>query len=284
MITFESMLHTDLNKEFKHNKTYSQIVVIKIGGSILSELPDTFYKEIVYLLDNGWFPVIVHGGGPSISGVLAKMGMKSTFVDGLRVTDLETLDVVQMVLNGKENSEVVKRLFRAGGKAIGLSGIDDGMILAEQLDPKLGYVGTVKNISFSLLNYFLSTKTIPVISPLGMGEDGQIYNINADTVAQAVAINLGAKKILMVSDIPGIYHTDKGEKVILHSLTPEDIECLRTKRQVTDGMIPKVDAAIHCLEEGVEDIYILDGREEGVLSKIYNDQLVGTKIYRAEVI
>ncbi len=278
------MLHTDLNKDYKFNKMYSQIVVIKIGGSILSELPDTFYKEIVYLLDNGWFPVIVHGGGPSISGVLAKMGMKSTFIEGLRVTDLDTLDVVQMVLNGKENSEVVKRLFKAGGRAIGLSGIDDGMILAEQLDPKLGYVGTVKGISFSLLNHFLSTKTIPVISPLGMGEDGQIYNINADTVAQAVAIHLKAKKILMVSDIPGIYHTDKGEKVILHSLTPDDIECLRTKRQVTDGMIPKVDAAIHCLEEGVDDIYILDGREEGILSKIFNDQSVGTKIYRAEVI
>ncbi len=284
MIMYESMPLTEHNKSNKLKMVYNQIVVIKIGGSILAELPDSFYKEIIYLLDNGWFPVVVHGGGPSISGVLSKMGIESTFIEGLRVTDLETLDVVQMVLNGKENSEVVKRLFKAGGKAIGLSGIDDGMIMAEQLDPMLGYVGTVKKFSFSLLKYFLSSKTIPVISPLGIGEDGQIFNINADTVAQAVAIQLKAKKILMVSDIPGIYHTEEGEKEILHLLTPEDIECLRSNRQVTDGMIPKVDAAIHCLQEGIDDIYILDGREEGVLSKIYNDQLVGTKIYRSEVI
>lgn len=263
---------------------YNQIVVIKIGGSIIAELPKSFYQEILFLLSKGWFPVIVHGGGPSISKVLSRMGVQSSFINGLRVTDLETLDVVQMVLNGKENSEVVKGIFKAGGRAMGLSGIDDGMIIAEQLDPILGYVGNVKKITFPLLKYFQSSGTIPVISPLGIDESGQIFNINADTVAQAVAVKLQAKKILMVSDIPGIYHTENGEKKILHLLTPEDIEDLKSSNQVTNGMIPKVEAAVHCLEQGIDDIYILDGREEGVLSKIYNEQLVGTKIYRSEVV
>lgn len=251
----------------------------------MSELPDSFYEEIVHLNNSGWFPVIVHGGGPSITAMLKKLGIESTFVDGLRVTDAETLDVVQMVLNGKENSEVVKKLYKAGGKAIGLSGLDDGMLKAEQLDPRLGFVGKITEINFSLLEQFYLTKTIPVISPLGMDDNGQIYNVNADTVSQAIAVHLSAKKMLMVSDIPGIYHTENGKREILHQLTPEDIEVLKTECQVTKGMIPKVNAAISCLEQGVEDIYIIDGRDEGIISKIFSNKAVGTKICnKAEVV
>lgn len=266
--------HTERNK----------IVVIKVGGSILSELPDSFFKDIVNLLEHGWFPVIVHGGGPSISNMLERLGIESLFVNGLRVTDKETLDVVQMVLNGKENTEVVKKIHQAGGKSVGLSGVDEGMIIAEQLDASLGYVGRVKKFSFPMLKNFQANKIIPVISPLGMGVDGQIYNINADTVAQSVAIQLNAKKILMVSDIPGVYDMKDGEKKILHLLTPDDIEELKCEEQVTGGMIPKVEAAVHCLKKGIEDIYILDGREEGIISKIYSNQLIGTKIYQSEVV
>ncbi len=284
MIMYESTHHIELNKNRRFKALYQQVVVVKVGGSVMAELPDSFYQELVYLIENGWFPVIVHGGGPSITAMLKKMGIESSWVEGLRVTDEETLDVVQMVLNGKENSEVVKKLYKAGGKAIGLSGLDDGMLKAEQLDPRLGYVGKITEINFSLLEQFYLTKTIPVISPLGMGSDGQIYNVNADTVAQAVAIHLSAKKILMVSDIPGIYHTENGVREILHQLTPEDIECLKTNCQVTNGMIPKVNAAIHCLEQGVEDIYIIDGRVEGIIQKIFSDELVGTKICKAEVV
>ena len=139
--------------------------MVKIGGSVMSELPDSFYQELVYLIEHGWFPVIVHGGGPSITAMLKKMGIESSFIEGLRVTDEETLDVVQMVLNGKENSEVVKKLYKAGGKAVGLSGLDDGMLKAEQLDPRLGFVGKITDINFTLLEQFYLTKTIPVISP-----------------------------------------------------------------------------------------------------------------------
>ena len=260
-----------------------QIIVIKIGGSVLAELPDRFFSELLYLLEEGWFPIIVHGGGPSITKMLSRMGIESSFINGLRVTDEETLDVVQMVLNGKENTEIVKRIQKVGGTAIGLSGVDDNMILAEPLDPILGYVGRIKKISFPMFHVFQSQKIIPVISPLGMGENGQVYNINADTVAQAIAIHFQAKKIFLVSDVPGIYHDIKGQKTILHLLTPNEINQLKEKQQFTGGMIPKVEAALECLEQGIEEIFILDGREEGVLSKVYEHQLVGTRILKAGV-
>ncbi len=284
MIMYESTQHIELNKNKAFRTNYEQVVVVKVGGSVMSELPDSFYEEIVYLNNNGWFPIIVHGGGPSITGMLKKIGIESTFVDGLRVTDAQTLDVVQMVLNGKENTELVKKLHKAGGKAVGLSGLDDGMLQAEQLDPRLGFVGKITGVNFSLLEQFYITKTIPVISPLALGVDGQVYNVNADTVSEVVAIHLAAKKILMVSDIPGIYQTENGKREILHQLSPEDIQVLKTECQVTKGMIPKVNAAIKCLEEGVKDIYIIDGRDDGIIRKIFTNELAGTKICKAEVV
>ncbi len=264
--------------------TNNQFIVIKIGGSVLADLPDSFYQDLLYLQNNGWFPIIVHGGGPTITKVLKSMGIESSFVNGLRVTDEETLKIVQMVLGGIENKELVKKIQMAGGRALGISGIDDGMILAEALDPALGFVGKIKNISFSILDALLLNGIIPVLSPLGMDEKGQIYNINADTVAQAFATNLNAKKIFMISDIPGIYQKKNGKQTILHLLTPESINDLKKGNQVTGGMIPKVEAAIQCLEQGVEEIFILDGREEGILAKAYRKQLVGTRILKREVI
>ncbi len=272
----------DFDQEQKIDQ--KQFVVIKIGGSVLGELSDRFYKEVLYLLEEGWFPIIVHGGGPSITKMLTRIGIESSFVNGLRVTDEETLDVVQMILNGKENTEIVKRIQKLGGKAIGLSGVDDNMIIAEQLDPALGYVGKIKKISLPIFHIFQEQKIIPVISPLGVDETGQVYNINADTVAQAIAIELQAKKIFLVSDVPGIYHQQQGKKEILHLLTPKDIVQLKAKKQFTGGMIPKVDAAVQCLDQGIEEIFILDGREEGILAKVYDQQLVGTRIQKAEVV
>jgi len=275
----------ELDQDHQVNqKQNQQMVVIKIGGSVLGELTDRFYNELIYLQEEGWFPILVHGGGPSITNMLTRMGITSSFVNGLRVTDEETLDVVQMILNGKENTEIVKNIQKSGGKAIGLSGVDDNMIIAEQLDPALGYVGKIKKISFPMLKTFQENKIIPVISPLGVDESGQVYNINADTVAQAIAIELKAKKIFLVSDVPGIYHQNQGEKQILHLLTPEDISLLKAKKQVTGGMIPKVEAALQCLDQGIEEILILDGREEGILAKVYEHQLVGTRILKSGVV
>jgi len=261
-----------------------QIIVIKVGGSVLAELPDRFFKELLDLQKEGWFPVIVHGGGPSITKMLTRLGIESHFLNGLRVTDQQTLDVVQMVLNGKENTEIVNRIQKVGGRAIGLSGVDEQMIVAEPFDPQLGFVGKVKQVRTPMLEIFQAQQLIPVISPLGVDESGQVYNINADTVAQAIATHLKAKKIFMVSDIPGIYHNSSGEKRILHQLTPQDIDQLINTRQVTDGMIPKVEAAIECLEQGIDEVCIIDGREEGILAKLYDHQLVGTRILKAGVV
>lgn len=298
MITSESTLlieHKEQNNSQYNNQSNNQansqcnqinkeIIVVKIGGSILAELTDSFYEELLYLIEEGYFPVIIHGGGPSITMMLTRLGIESTFINGLRVTDEETLDVVQMVLNGKENTEIVKRIQCAGGKAIGLSGVDDEIILAELLDPTLGYVGKIVNINFPLLEAFMTQNIIPVISPLGVDKAGQVYNINADTVAQAIAIELKAKKILLMSDIPGIYHSNRGQKSILPLLTPQDIEELKVNQHISGGMIPKVEAALQCLEQGVEEIIILDGREAGILSRVINHQPIGTRILKAEVV
>jgi len=282
MITSRSTLPIEPNLVQKNQA--KKLIVIKIGGSILADLPEGFFQDLQYLLKNDWFPIIVHGGGPAITTMLDRLGINARFVNGLRVTDEQTLEVVQMILNGKENSELVKRIQKAGGKALGLSGIDDQMILAEPLNPALGYVGKITKISFPLLKFLLAENIIPVISPLGIDQNGQVYNINADTVAEAIAIELQAKKIFLLSDIPGIYQNNQGQKKILHLLTPEDIEQLKAEQQFFGGMLPKVDACLQCLQEGIEEIYILDGREEEVISKVFAKQLIGTRILRAEVV
>ena len=273
MITYESMPPTD----------HKAFIVIKIGGSILTEIPELFYQELVGMTKKGWMPVIVHGGGPSITKMLTKLGITSSFVQGLRVTDQETLEVVQMVLNGKENKEIVKRIQAAGGTAIGLSGIDGGMIEAELLDPSLGFVGKVTNVRFPMALLQMSN-VIPVISPLGMDAQGQIYNINADMVAQAIATKLQASKVIMVSDIPGIYQEIDGKKTILPHLNAEEIGTLIEAKQLTGGMIPKVDAAIQCIKQGIKQVYIIDGKEEGILEKIIQGQAAGTKIEKKAVV
>lgn len=283
MITSKSTLLIEHNNQ-ANNQANKEIIVIKIGGSILSDLKDSFFDELLYLLGEGYFPVIIHGGGPSITKMLSRLDIESSFINGLRVTDKETLDVVEMVLNGKENTEIVKRIQMAGGKAIGLSGVDDEIILAEPLDSDLGYVGKIINIDISLLDVFMGQNIIPVISPLGVDKAGQVYNINADTVAQAIAIKLKAKKILLMSDIPGIYQSNQELKQVIPLLTPEKIIELKINQNISGGMIPKVEAALCCLEQGVEEVLILDGREAGVLSKVLARQPVGTRILKQEAI
>ncbi len=262
---------------------HKKIIVIKIGGSVLADLPNRFYQDLLQMQKEGWLPIIVHGGGPSITSMLNKLGVTSSFVKGLRVTDKETLEVVQMVLNGKENKEIVKKIHAVGGTAFGLSGIDGGMIEAMPLEPELGYVGKVQNVRFP--QFLLQTNmVIPVISPLGMDNQGQIYNINADTVAQAIATKLKAKKLVMVSDIPGIYQEMDGKKSILSHLNIEEIKPLIETNQLTGGMIPKVEAAIQCINQGIDEVYIIDGKEEGILFRILQGQQAGTKIEKKAVV
>ncbi|TCS83286.1 acetylglutamate kinase [Tepidibacillus fermentans] len=281
MNTFGSM-HRIAHKETVKND--KKLVLLKIGGSVLNELTDRFYREMIEMMDDGWFPVIVHGGGPSITMMLEQLGIQSSFVNGLRVTDKETLQVVEMVLNGKENKEIVRKIQAVGGNAVGLSGIDHGIIQAECLDPSLGYVGKVKSISFPWLSIFQTQKIIPVISPLGIDRYGQVFNINADMVAQALAVHLQAKKLVMISDTPGIYQMEKGEKKIIHQLDPQGVERLIAEGEISKGMIPKVQAALHCLETGIEEVYVVDGRMQGVLSKVLDGDQIGTRICKAEVV
>ncbi|WP_339060468.1 acetylglutamate kinase [Tepidibacillus marianensis] len=280
MTMFGSMHHIVRNKPMKQYKT----ILIKIGGSILSDLSNSFYRELIGMVAYGWFPVIVHGGGPSITKMLNQLGIESNFINGLRVTDEKTLQVVEMVLNGKENKEIVRQIQMAGGNAVGLSGIDHRIIQAEPLHSLLGYVGKIKKIEFPWLDIFQAQNIIPVISPLGIDQQGQIYNINADTVAQALAVHLQAKKLLMISDIPGIYQTEKGEKRIIHQLNPQGIDQLIANGEISEGMIPKVEAAVQCLETGIEDVYVVDGRLEGIVSKILDQEQVGTRICKAEMV
>lgn len=253
-------------------------IVIKCGGSVFEDLPASFYSNIVQLQQSGeWQPVIVHGGGPLISSLLKKLGIQTHFVNGLRVTTNEMLDVVEMVLSGSVNKRVVRQLLKIGGKACGLSGIDGGMLKAEQIDQKLGFVGNVVSVNDELITSMCEKGYVPVISPLGIDEEGQRYNINGDMAASAIAKALGAK-LCLISDIPGIYIEKNGQKSVLKRATKEEIETLIKNEIITGGMIPKVTSALDGLAHGIPEVAILNGLEENSLLQFCQGQEVGTKI------
>ncbi|MGP4080736.1 acetylglutamate kinase [Pseudalkalibacillus sp. R45] len=259
-------------------------LVIKCGGSVLEALPESFYKNIVHLqkeLDVK--PVIVHGGGPLISSLLKKMGTETTFVNGLRVTTEEVLDVVEMVLSGSVNKQIVRHLVEAGGAAYGLSGIDGGLLKAKKLESvvDLGYVGKIFHVETKLISQLGDHGYIPVISPLGIDERGQRYNINGDIAAAEVAKALGAK-LCLISDIPGIYVEEADEKQVLHSVTKDDILQLMESEVITGGMIPKVKSAVDALEHGVPEVSIINGMAVDALIDFCTGKEIGTKITLAE--
>lgn len=260
-----------------------QPIVIKCGGSVFEDLPSSFYKEIVQLQNGGeWQPIVVHGGGPLISKLLKVQHIPVQFVDGLRVTTEEVLDVVEMVLSGSMNKTIVRKLMQAGGQAIGLSGVDGQLILAEQVDnDRLGYVGQVKHINKDLLDSFIGEQAIPVISPIGIDESGQRYNINADIAAAAVARALGAH-LCMISDIPGIYKIEDGQRHVYKSISKKQVEELIEQGTISGGMIPKVQAALDALKNGVPSTVILNGLEEGQLLDYCSGRSPGTKIVSDE--
>jgi acetylglutamate kinase len=255
-------------------------LVIKCGGSVMEQLPNTFYENIVELFKNGEIrPVIVHGGGPLISSLLTKLGVESQFINGLRVTTEQVLDIVEMVLSGVVNKELVRKLRQAKGDAYGLSGVD-GMLLkamATSESEMLGFVGEVVDVKTDLIRNILDQGYIPVISPLGMDEIGQRYNINGDIAASAIAKALGGS-LCMVSDIPGIYTENNGEKVILPQVTKQEVESFIETGMITGGMIPKVKAAIDGLVHNVPEVVILNGMEKDSLKRYVEGKKIGTKI------
>lgn len=253
-------------------------LVIKCGGSVFEALPTAFYENIVKLHQSGeWYPVIVHGGGPLINSLLEKLGIKTHFVNGLRVTTDEMLDVVEMVLSGSVNKKVVKYLTQAEGKAFGMSGVDGGLIKAKQLDPKLGFVGEVTSVEASFITNLCQQGFIPVISPIAIDEQGQRYNINGDIAASAIAKVLEAK-LCLISDIPGIMVQKENDKVVLRKVSKTEVEQLIADEVITGGMIPKVQAAIDGLVHKVPEVAILNGLDSQSLLDFCAGKEVGTKL------
>jgi acetylglutamate kinase len=258
----------------------SRTFVIKCGGSTLAALPNGFFAELAAFQKEGLQAVIVHGGGPAISQALNKLGIHSEFVDGLRRTSAEVLDVVEMVLAGKINKEIVRRLSHNGAKAVGLSGTDGHLLTATPVAnaDKLGYVGEVTQVNTELLHTLVQAGFIPVIAPVGLGEDYQRYNINADTAAGAVASSIGSGPFILVTDVSGIVGTQDGVKQVLPTVTASRIEAMIASGEIYGGMIPKVRAALDCLGGNVREVVIVNGSEPGVLSKVLRGEKVGTTI------
>lgn len=261
-----------------------QRFVIKCGGSTLAALPDAFYTELQQLQAQGTMPVLVHGGGPAISETLEAFNIPSQFVNGLRKTTEDVLDVVEMVLSGKINKQIVRKIQLHGAKAIGLSGIDGHLIHAEPVSStvQIGYVGDVTEVNVALLNDVIASGYMPVIAPLGLDASGQRYNINADTAAGAVASELGVEQLIVVTDVPGIMKKMNGKLTVLPRVTVRDIDAMIANGDIYGGMIPKVQAAVQCLQGDVQEVVIVDGSVRGILTKVLQGNEIGTTIKKEE--
>jgi acetylglutamate kinase len=260
-----------------------QSLVIKCGGSTLAQLPDSFYVDMCKLQQRGIIPIIVHGGGPAINETLQRLNIESTFINGLRQTSAEVLQVVEMVLGGQINKAIVRRILSFGATAVGLSGIDGRLIQAKPVanTDEVGFVGEVVEVNAQLLQGIVDMGYIPVIAPLGIGVDGQSYNINADTAAGAVASHLGAERLVVVTDVPGIMKVVDGVRIVLPTVTVAEIEQMITSGDIYGGMIPKVRAAIDCIQGHVQEVIIVDGSVPEVLSKVLaGTSGLGTRIVK----
>lgn len=254
--------------------------MMKCGGSTLADLPDSFFEQLRDVQASGVVPVIVHGGGPAISDTLSKLGIETEFVHGLRKTSDEVLNVVEMVLAGSMNKQIVRRLNRVGASALGLSGTDGQLIQAQPVPQaeEIGFVGDVTSVEAALINGVMEMGYIPVIAPIGIDEAGQRYNINADTAAGAVAAHLGVKRLVVITDVAGIMKPVDGELTLLPVVTTEDIEKMIALGEIYGGMIPKVRAAMKCLEGGVTEVVIAKGTEPDVLKRLAAGEELGTRI------
>ena len=245
-------------------------------------LRTSFAQDIVLLQSLGMRPVVVHGGGPEVSKVIQSLGQKVSFVDGLRVTSAENLKVAEMVLSGNLNKGIITHLQTFGGKAVGLSGKDGNLIqadkkkLASGID--LGYVGTIRQINPELLHLLIREQFIPVISPIGMGSSGETYNINADTVAAAIAVALEARKVIFMTDVDGVLSDGKELISYLNTATAED---LIANKVISGGMVPKTQAALDCVKANVRSAHIINGTDpHSVIAELFTDQGIGTQIVK----
>ena len=258
-----------------------KIVVIKYGGNAMinEQLKQQVMEDIVLLWLIGVKVVLVHGGGPEISDTMKRLGKQAQFVDGLRVTDRETVDIVQMVLAGKINKTLVNLLEMKGGHAMGLSGMDGRLIEARVKDPKLGYVGEITRVNIRPVTDLLEKGYIPVISTLGCDAEGNTYNINGDTAAACVAGALRAERLIMLSDIPGLLRDKDDPDTLIPELSVLEAARLRDEGVISGGMIPKVECCVEAIRQGVRKVIIMDGRvPHSILMEILTDEGAGTMI------
>ncbi len=265
------------------------VVVVKYGGHAMGDeaTARNFARDMVLLEQSGVNPVVVHGGGPQIGAMLNKLGIKSEFADGLRVTDKATVEVVEMVLAGSINKQIVGFINNAGGRAIGLCGKDGNMVTARKVEMSesdgkpavdLGFVGDPAKVDATVLEQVLGRELIPVLAPVALGAEGETYNVNADTFAGAIAGALEAKRLLLLTDVPGVLDKDKN---LIKELRIGEIPALIADGTITGGMIPKVETCIYAIEQGVEGVVILDGKiPHAVLIELLTDHGAGTLITR----
>ncbi len=261
-------------------KYYNKTIVIKYGGNAMinEELKDAVMTDIVLLSLVGINVVLVHGGGPEISDMLKKIGKESKFVNGLRYTDEETVDIVQMVLAGKVNKSLVQLLGAHKGKAIGLCGLDAGLLKAKQLgEGELGFVGEITDVDVTPVTDVISKGYIPVISTVAGGPNGEVYNINADTAAAKIASALHAEKLLLMTDVRGLLRDKDDESTLISVVNVSEVQALKNQGVICGGMIPKIDCCVEAVRRGVHRAHIIDGRiPHSILMEMLTDEGIGT--------
>ncbi|HLF41408.1 MAG TPA: acetylglutamate kinase [Acidimicrobiia bacterium] len=256
-------------------------IVIKYGGNAMTDpaLVDLFAQDVVLMRLVGMNPVVVHGGGPQISDLMRRLGKEPVFVDGLRVTDAETIDIVRMALVGKVNREVVAAINRHGPYAVGLSGEDARLISVVQRDPALGFVGDVSHINGSVLERQIKEEFIPVVATVGVDETGQAYNVNADTVAGAIAEALSAEKLVYLTNVPGLYRDLGDEETLVSQISADELDAMLADGSLTEGMVPKIASCVAALRRGVGRAHLLDGRiPHALLLECFTREGVGTMV------
>lgn len=266
-------------------KFNGKVIVVKYGGNAMidEELKQQVMEDIVLLTLIGVKVVLVHGGGPEISEAMSAFGKEPVFIDGLRVTDKETMDIVQMVLAGKINKTLVNLVQTNGGKAIGISGMDARLVEAKVKEAKLGFVGEITKVNIAPIKDLLDNDYIPVVSSLGCDREGNSYNVNGDTFAARIAGAIGAERMIMMTDIGGVMRDKDDESSLISSLTVKEAKKLQDEGIISGGMIPKIECCINALEHGVKKVTILDGRvPHAILMELLTDEGAGTLVYNGE--
>lgn len=271
-----------LVEELPYLQEYNdKVVVVKYGGNAMTNetLKQAVMQDIVLLSLVGIKVVLVHGGGPEINAMLKKINKQSEFVNGLRYTDEETIDIVQMVLAGKVNKDLVQLLQRAGGKAMGLCGLDGDLIKAKQLNPDLGFVGDITEIDPDPINTALNNGYIPVVSTVASGKNGEVFNINADTAAARIAAEMGAANLILLTDIKGLLEDKDDDSTLIRVVGVSEVPYLKNQGIISGGMIPKIDCCVEAVRRGVKKTNIIDGRiPHSILIELLTDIGAGTMI------